>query len=654
MATAAAKGFAMNDAGKEDAKGRRSFIRAAAAIGVGLASGVGEALAGSGESEAKAASAVGDAGSYSAEEKERYFVDDPGSDFMVEVLTSLGIKYVAINPGASFRGLHESLINSSIAERPRIITCLHEEQAVAFAHGYAKASGTPMAVACHGTVGFQHASMAIYNAWCDHVPIVIFGGNHVDAAHRPLPVVWDHSAQDPIATIRDAIKWDDQPGSLQHFGESAVRAYGIAVTPPMGPVAISIDSDLQELPAKRKPEVPRLVPSMPAQGDANAVLDAAKQLVSAEYPVIVVDRYARSQAGVDLLVELAELIQAPVIDRGSRMNFPNVHYLNQSFAQGVHIAKADLIIALEVTDVWGILHLGRDRSDPPVTERVAKANVRLITIGSNNLFLKSNYQNFQRYWPADLPISGDAQGTLPSLIEQTRRLMTPARRAQNGIRGMTLRESYEKLHARLVDDARYGWDASPISTARLCMEIWKQVSTKDWAVTSPTAFKGSWPNKLWRMTRHYQYIGDEGGYGIGYGGPASVGAALAHREHGRIAINIQGDGDLMFAPGALWTAAHHKIPLLTVMHNNAGYIQETMLVQTMALQRRRGVTVDRAKVGTEIDNPRIDFAALARSMGVWAEGPIEDPQHLSGAISRAIAIVESGLPALVDVICQPR
>jgi len=240
-----------------------------------------------------------------------------------------------------------------------------------------------MAVACHGTVGFQHASMAIYNAWCDHVPIIILGGNHVDAAHRPFPVVWDHSAQDPISTIRDAIKWDDQPGSLQHFGESAVRAYGIAVTPPMGPVAISIDSDLQELRAKGKPEVPRLVPSMPAQGDANAVLDAANQLVRAEYPVIVVDRYARSQAGVDLLIELAELIQAPVIDRGSRMNFPNVHYLNQSFAQGVHIAKADVIIALEVTDVWGILNLGRDRSDPPVTERVAKTNVRLITIGSN-------------------------------------------------------------------------------------------------------------------------------------------------------------------------------------------------------------------------------------------------------------------------------
>jgi thiamine pyrophosphate-dependent acetolactate synthase large subunit-like protein len=186
------------------------------------------------------------------------------------------------------------------------------------------------------------------------------------------------------------------------------------------------------------------------------------------------------------------------------------------------------------------------------------------------------------------------------------------------------------------------------------MEIWKQVSTKDWAVTSPTAFKGSWPNKLWKMTRHYQYIGDEGGYGIGYGGPASVGAALAHRQHGRIAINIQGDGDLMFAPGALWTAAHHKIPLLTVMHNNAGYIQETMLVQSMALQRRRGVTVDRAKVGTEIDNPRIDFAALARSMGVWAEGPIADPEHLPEAISRAIAVVESGEPALLDVICQPR
>jgi thiamine pyrophosphate-dependent acetolactate synthase large subunit-like protein len=186
------------------------------------------------------------------------------------------------------------------------------------------------------------------------------------------------------------------------------------------------------------------------------------------------------------------------------------------------------------------------------------------------------------------------------------------------------------------------------------MEVWEQVKSKDWALTSPTAFKGSWPNKLWRLDRHYQHIGDEGGYGIGYGCPASVGAALAHRKHGRLAVNIQGDGDLMYAPGALWTAAHHKIPLLTVMHNNAAYMQETMLIQAMALQRRRGVTGDRVKIGTEIDNPRIDFAGLAKSMGVWSAGPIEDPRDLRDALRRAVAVVEGGEPALVDVICQPR
>jgi acetolactate synthase I/II/III large subunit len=634
-------------------QGRRAFMSAAATLGLGLASGVSSTPAAESPSQDKASESAKE-DFYSPQEKQRYFVDGPGSDYMVEVLTILGIKYVALNPGASFRGLHESLINSTVANRPQIITCLHEEQAVAFAHGYAKASGTPMAVACHGTVGFQHAAMAVYNAWCDHVPILILGGNHVDSAHRPFPVVWDHSAQDPIASIRDAIKWDDQPGSLQHFCESAFRAYRIAMTPPMGPVAISIDSELQERSAGERPTIPRFVASIPTQGDAGAVHEAAKELIGAQYPVIVVDRCARSQAAVDLLVQLAELLQAPVIDRGGRMNFPNTHYLNQSFTPGAHIGKADVILALELKDIWGVLHVGRDRSDPPVTERVARSDVRLISLGSNDLFIKSNYQTFQRFYSADIPITGDAQGTLPVLIEEVRRLLTAGRLAQNARRATALRDAFSATAIRLQQEARYGWDATPITTARLCMELWNHVSSKDWAITSPIAFKGSWPNKLWRMTQHYQHIGDEGGYGIGYGGPASVGAALAHHERGRIAINLQGDGDLMFAPGALWTAAHHKIPLLTVMHNNAGYVQETMLIQTMALQRRRGVEINRAKIGTEIDNPRIDFSTLARSMGVWAEGPITDPQALSGAITRALAVIESGAPALLDVISQPR
>jgi acetolactate synthase-1/2/3 large subunit len=635
---------------------RRTFLKTATAVGISLGLPSTDARSEMSSGNEAQATAVDrpDGDGYTPEQRKRYFVDAPGSDFMVRVLASLGIEYIAVNPGASFRGLHESLINSSDSARPQIITCLHEEQAVAFAHGYAKVTGKPMAVACHGTVGFQHASMAVYNAWCDKVPILILGGNHRDAASRPFPVLWDHSAQDPVAAIRDATKWDDQPASLQHFAESTVRAYRVAITPPMGPVAIAIDSDLQERPVDGKPQIPRLSRVLPLQGDPGAVHEAAAQLASAEAPVIVVERYAGSQEGIDRLVELAELLQAVVIDRGARMNFPNTHYLNQTFIQAQHLAQADVILGLELTDVWGLIQQGRDRSEPSVTIRTARADVRVITIGTADLFVKSNYQNFQRYSCADVPISADAQATLPALIEAVRRLMTPQRSRINATRAARLRDSGNRMRAALSTEARYAWNARPVSTARLCMEIWEQIKSKDWALTSPTAFKASWPNKLWAMERHYQYIGDEGGYGIGYGCPASVGAALGHRAHGRLAVNIQGDGDLMYAPGALWTAVHHQIPLLTVMHNNAAYMQETMLIQAMALQRRRGVTQDKVKVGTEIDNPRIDFAALAKSMGMWSAGPIDDPRELREVLRRAVAVVAGGEPALVDVLCQPR
>lgn len=201
---------------------------------------------------------------YSEEQRAHYFVDSPGSDFMVDILQKLNIDYLAINPGSSFRGLHESVVNYGENARPEILTCLHEEQAVAMAHGYAKAAGKPMAVACHGTVGLQHAAMAVYNAWCDHVPVIVIAGNHIDAAHRSGSVGWAHSAQDPVAILRDFTKWDASPISLEDFSESLVRGYRIALTPPMGPTVLVADADLQERPVEQKPPIPNLtVPRRP-------------------------------------------------------------------------------------------------------------------------------------------------------------------------------------------------------------------------------------------------------------------------------------------------------------------------------------------------------------------------------------------------------
>jgi thiamine pyrophosphate-dependent acetolactate synthase large subunit-like protein len=206
------------------------------------------------------------------------------------------------------------------------------------------------------------------------------------------------------------------------------------------------------------------------------------------------------------------------------------------------------------------------------------------------------------------------------------------------------------------EDARYdaarGWDASPISTARLSMELWDRIKAEPWALVSSSAFISRWPNRLWDFTEHHQYIGGEGGFGLGYGGPAAVGAAIAHHRAGRLPVAIQPDGDLMMAPAIFWTLAHHKIPLLMVMHNNRAWHQETMHLQRMASRRDRHP--ENALVGTVINDPIIDYSMLARSQGVWAEGPVDNPAKLGAAIARALAVVKSGKPALLDVVTQPR
>lgn len=585
---------------------------------------------------------------YTAAERDRYFVARPGSDFMVDVIKSLDIDYLATNPGSSFRGLHESLVNYGGNRKPEVLTCTHEEQAVAMGHGYFKVAGKPLAVACHGTVGIQHAAMAVYNAWCDLAPVILIAGNHLDATERRIGVEWAHSAQDCNRPIRDYIKWDDTPVSLPHFAESMVRAYKIAMTAPAGPVAIVADGHLQEADIGDEAlAVPKLSSMVPPRGDAVAIEEAARLLVGAEAPVIIVERYAHDQAGVGLLVELAEALQAPVVDRRGRMNFPNTHYLCQG---GNLAAGADVILGLELNDTWGVINTLRDRVHREA-ERTARADVRLVTIGTGELFLKSNYQNFQRYQGADLSIAGDAQATLPSLIEAVNRAMTRARRSSLAERESRWRAEHAQRRERALDAARYGWDASPVSTARIAMEVWNAVRERDWALVSDNFF--TWPQDLWTIDRHYQHIGSSGGAGVGYGAPAAVGAALAHRDAGRVAVNFQADGDMMYVPGVFWTAAHHRIPLLSVMHNNRAYHQELMHLQRMSSRRRRGVDGG-AKVGNVLEDPHIDFAAMARSMGVWAEGPVEDPRRLGPLLAEALDVIERGEPAFIDVVAQPR
>jgi len=571
---------------------------------------------------------------------------------MVDVMKSIGFDYVAANPGSSFRGLHESLINYGGNTAPELITCCHEESSVAMAHGYFKVEGKPMAALVHGTVGLQHAAMALYNAYCDRVPVYVMAGNSIDATQRRPGVEWDHSVQDAAALVRDFVKWDDVPISLQHFAESAVRAYKIAMTPPMMPVLIVADGGLQEdpVPAER-PRVPKLTLTLPPQGDLNAVDETARLLVAAETPLLVADRLARTSAGMAHLVELAELLQAPVVDQGARMNFPSRHALNHSDRARELVSGADVIVGLELTDFWGTVDAYRDqlrRTSRPI----AKPGAKLVSITAGDLFMKANYQDVQRYPEVDIAMAADAEATLPSLIDAVKRRMTPDRKRLFEDRGRKLADARQRLLERARSDATYGWDASPISTARLSAELWAQIKDTNWALVSPIEFVSRWPMRLWNFDKPYQLIGGSGGAGVGYGAPASVGAALAHKKHGRVVVNIQADGDLMYAPGVLWTAAHHRIPLLSVMHNNRAYHQEVMHIQRMANRHQRGVTS--ASIGTTIENPNIDYAGLARSLGVHAEGPITDPKDLSGAIKRALDVVKRGEPALVDVVSQPR
>jgi len=580
-------------------------------------------------------------------------MDRSGSAFMVDVLKSLGFEYIASNPGSSFRGLHESVINYGGNQAPEFITCCHEESAIGMAHGYAKIEGKPMCVFVHSNVGLQHGSMAIFNAYCDRVPVYLIAGNTIDATMRRPGVEWNHSAQDVAAMVRDFLKWDDLPISLPHFSESAVRAYKIAMTTPTMPVLLVADSELQEGPIApdAKFHIPKLALATPPQGDSGSVAEAARLLVAAENPVIVADRAARTPAGMMHLIELAEALQAPVIDQGGRLNFPTRHSLNHTQRSRALIADADVILGLELTDFWGTVHSMRDqlhRASKPTTRDGAK----LISISATDLYVKGNYQDIQRYPEADLAIAADAETTLPSLVEAVKRSITNDRKRTLQDRGSKLADAHQKALEQARTDATYGWDTSPITLARLSAEMWAQIKNEDWSLVSDVGFAGRWPLRMWSFDKHYQFIGGPGGAGVGYGAPASAGAALANKKHGRLSVSIQGDGDLMYAPGVLWTMAHHRIPLLSIMQNNRAYHQEVMHIQRMANRHNRGIT--RANIGTTIQDPNIDYARVAQGMGVYAEGPITDPKDLGPAIRRAIEVVKRGQPALIDAVTEPR
>src|SRR6185437_13483223 len=365
----------------------------------------------------------------------------------------------------------------------------------------------------------------------------------------------------------------------------------------------------------------------PPAGDANAVDEIAKLVANAQNPVILVGRTARTPAGTGLVVQLAEALQAPVIDTGDRMNMPTNHYLNQSFNRAL-IAQADVVLALEVGDLFGLVGDVVDLTQRRTILRI-KPGTKVLEINSQLAVGAGNFQDKQRFYPSDIPVAADAEATLPSLIAAVQSNITAARRGPNDQRMQRFKAAFVKRRMMDRDLSAIGWDASPVSVARLCAEVWNQIHREDYSFVSQVSFLSSWPQRMWDMTKSYHNLGASGGGGVGYQMPAAVGAALAQKGSGRLVVNIVGDGELLMLPGSLWTLAHHQIPMLTLVHNNRAWHQEHMHVQRMAQRRDRDVAA--TANGTVITDPNVDFAKLAQAYGVYGEGPISNPAMLAPA-----------------------
>jgi acetolactate synthase-1/2/3 large subunit len=572
-----------------------------------------------------------------------------GSDLVVDVLRALGIEYAALNPGATFRGLHDSLVNYGGNRRPQIVQCCHEEIAVAVAHGYAKAAGRPMVAVVHDVVGLQHASMAIFNAWCDRVPLLVLGGTGPMAAeHRRPWIDWIHTALVQGQAVRDYVKWDDQPASLAAIPEAIVRGYRIATTEPCGPVYVCLDAGLQEAPLDEDvplPDVARHRPPAGPQADAGALEEAARLLAGAQRPVIVAELLGRHPETVPVLAALAETLGAPVIDLYAygRFNFPNTHPLDLTDARLAVLEGADVVLALDVQDLWGRL----SRTDR-TTRRAVPAippSARVVDISLRDLAIRSWAMDYHRLAPIDLPIVADTSVALPALLETVRRLVRPdeARRQR--------RDRLEAIHHAARREARAEAERVradvPIAPARLAAEMWDALKDEDWVLAYGTL--DGWARRLWDWTTPGRYLGYSGGAGLGYGPGASIGAALAHRDAGRLCIALQPDGDLLYTPSALWTAAHHRLPVVFVVCNNRSYYNDEVHQELMA--RARGRPVENKVVGIRLEEPAVDFAGLARAFGVHGEGPIVEPEALGPALRRAVRVArEERVPVLVDVV----
>jgi thiamine pyrophosphate-dependent acetolactate synthase large subunit-like protein len=557
-----------------------------------------------------------------------------GSDAVALMLRELDLPYVALNPGASYRGLHDSLVNLLGNRDPQMLLCLHEEHAVAIAHGYAKVTGKPMGAIVHSNVGLMHATMAIFDAWCDRTPVFVLGATGpVDAAKRRPWIDWIHTAQDQGALIRNFTKWDDQPASVAAAAESVLRAYRMMTTPPKGPVYICLDAALQESKIGALPPLPdasRYRAPHATAPDPAALAEAAALLQAAERPLILVGRTSRAEVDWQRRVQLAEALGAIVLtDAKTGAGFPSRHRLqgpaagnNPSDAACALIREADVILSLDWVDLAGAFKASC--GDEAVQAKIIVASL-------DHLVHNGWSMDYQGLPPTDLHLAVEPDIAVAALLP----LLKP--RAP----GWT------------------GWSQAPASpapapSADKIAPLDLAAALREALGNRPTCLIRSplaWTNNTWDVAHPLDALGGDGGGGVGAGPGMAVGAALALRGSGRLPVAVLGDGDYLMGATALWTAVHYRIPLLVVVSNNNSFFNDELHQDRMARQRNRPVA--NRWIGQRIADPEPDLGMLARAQGGEGFGPIRRPEELPRALRAAIDCVEGGGLAVVDVRVEP-
>jgi len=533
-----------------------------------------------------------------------------------------------------------------------MLLCNHEKIAVQIAHGYAKATGKPMIAIVHNVVGLLHAPMGIYYAYIDRSPVFIIGatGPMDEKLRRPF-IDWIHTAFAQGDVVRGFTKWDYQPGSIHGVPDSFARAYSIMMSARQGPIYMCYDAGLQEAELDHDVEMPLTgaieVPTPPA-ADPVALTKAADTLAAANRVAIIADFAARPPHGWDHVVELAETLGASVWDVGSRLNFPTDHPLNLTMDPEGCYEGVDVVLTLDIADFEKPTHV-RDIATRTVVSKVA-AGATWIDIGFTDIETSKWSMDYARPYYAQQRMIADVVSAAPVLTKllKERIAKTPGLAEKIAKRAEAIGKRHAETRAKWAKQAQEHWDQKPMTVPRLASEVWEAIKGEDWVLTAGDL--GSWGKKLWNFDRPYCHGGRELGTGTQIG--LSLGVALANKGTGRLVVDLQPDGDLMFDAGSLWIAAKYQIPMLVVMFNNRAYYNDWN--HQLVLARTRGTDPTRAYIGMDLYGPDPDFAGLARSMGWYAEGPFENGDDLKGALKRAIEQVKQGKPALVDAVCDRR